>query len=150
MMTNFGHNEGSVAPMAAARDFCLFEFRLSPIQMADKNGDNDKGNNGANNGDGDSETGVVTRTKPKTKKPSMYKVIMLNDDFTPMEFVILVLERFFSKSQEESTQIMLHVHQKGVGVCGVFTYEVAETKVQQVMDLARQHQHPLQCTLEKA
>ncbi|MDE0796478.1 MAG: ATP-dependent Clp protease adapter ClpS [Alphaproteobacteria bacterium] len=118
--------------------------------MADKDGDDDKGNNGANNGDGDSETGVVTRTKPKTKKPSMYKVIMLNDDFTPMEFVILVLERFFSKSQEESTQIMLHVHQKGVGVCGVFTYEVAETKVQQVMDLARQHQHPLQCTLEKA
>lgn len=150
MMTNFGHNEGSVAPMAAAYDFCLFEFRLSPIQMADKDGDDDKGNNGANNGDGDSETGVVTRTKPKTKKPSMYKVIMLNDDFTPMEFVILVLERFFSKSQEESTQIMLHVHQKGVGVCGVFTYEVAETKVQQVMDLARQHQHPLQCTLEKA
>jgi ATP-dependent Clp protease adaptor protein ClpS len=150
MMTNFGHNEGSVAPMAAARDYCLFEFRLSPIQMADKDGDDDEGNNGANNWDGDSETGVVTRTKPKTKKPSMYKVIMLNDDFTPMEFVILVLERFFSKSQEESTQIMLHVHQKGVGVCGVFTYEVAETKVQQVMDLARQHQHPLQCTLEKA
>jgi ATP-dependent Clp protease adaptor protein ClpS len=150
MMTNFGHNEGSVAPMAAARDYCLFEFRLSPIQMADKDGDDDEGNNGANNWDGDSETGVVTRTKPKTKKPSMYKVIMLNDDFTPMEFVILVLERFFSKSQEESTQIMLHVHQKGVGVCGVFTYEVAESKVQQVMDLARQHQHPLQCTLEKA
>jgi ATP-dependent Clp protease adaptor protein ClpS len=150
MMTNFGHNEGSVAPMAAARDYCLFEFRLSPIQMADKDGDDDEGNNGANNWDGDSETGVVTRTKPKTKKPSMYKVIMLNDDFTPMEFVILVLERFFRKSQEESTQIMLHVHQKGVGVCGVFTYEVAETKVQQVMDLARQHQHPLQCTLEKA
>ncbi len=146
MMTNFGHNEGSVAPMAEVREFCLFEFRLSPIQMADKDGDDDEDNNG----DGDSETGVVTRTKPKTKKPSMYKVIMLNDDFTPMEFVILVLERFFSKSQEESTQIMLHVHQKGVGVCGVFTYEVAETKVQQVMDLARQHQHPLQCTLEKA
>ena len=150
MMTNFGHNEGSVAPMAAARDYCLFEFRLSPIQMADKDGDDDEGNNGANNWDGDSETGVVTRTKPKTKKPSMYKVIMLNDDFTPMEFVMLVLERFFSKSQEESTQIMLHVHQKGVGVCGVFTYEVAESKVQQVVDLARQHQHPLQCTLEKA
>ena len=150
MMTNFGHNEGSVAPMAAARAFCLFEFRLSPIQMADKDGDDDRINNGANNEDGDSEAGVVTRKKPKTKKPSMYKVIMLNDDFTPMEFVILVLERFFSKSQEESTQIMLHVHQKGVGVCGVFTYEVAETKVQQVMDLARQHQHPLQCTLEKA
>lgn len=150
MMINFGHNEGSVAPMAAARAFCLFEFRLSPIQMADKDGDDDRVNNGANNEDGDSEAGVVTRKKPKTKKPSMYKVIMLNDDFTPMEFVILVLERFFSKSHEESTQIMLHVHQKGVGVCGVFTYEVAETKVQQVMDLARQHQHPLQCTLEKA
>ena len=150
MMTDFGHNEGPVAPMAAARDYCLFEFRLSPIQMADKDGDDEEGNNGANNWDGDSETGVVTRTKPKTKKPAMYKVIMLNDDYTPMEFVILVLERFFSKSQEESTQIMLHVHQKGVGVCGVFTYEVAETKVQQVMDLARQHQHPLQCTLEKA
>jgi len=80
----------------------------------------------------------------------MYKVIMLNDDYTPMEFVILVLERFFNKTSEEATRIMLHVHQKGVGVCGVFTYEVAETKVQQVMDLARQHQHPLQCTLEKA
>lgn len=116
--------------------------------MADRDGDKD--NSGGNDGGGGSETGVVTRTKPKTKKPSMYKVIMLNDDYTPMEFVIFVLERFFSKSHEESTQIMLHVHQKGVGVCGVFTYEVAETKVQQVMDLARQHQHPLQCTLEKA
>lgn len=99
-----------------------------------------------------SETSVVVRAKPKpkTKKPAMYQVIMLNDDYTPMEFVILVLERFFNKSSEEATQIMMHVHQKGVGVCGVFTFEVAETKVQQVMDLARQHQHPLQCTLEKA
>ena len=97
-----------------------------------------------------SDTGVVVRTKPKTKKPAMYQVIMLNDDYTPMEFVILVLERFFNKSSDEATQIMMHVHQKGVGVCGVFTFEVAETKVQQVMDLARQHQHPLQCTLEKA
>lgn len=105
---------------------------------------------GGKTGDGDTNTGVVVKPKPKTKKPSMYKVIMLNDDYTPMEFVILVLERFFSKNHEEATQIMLHVHQKGVGVCGVFTYEVAETKVQQVMDLARQHQHPLQCTLEKA
>lgn len=146
MMTECGHNEGPVAPMAAARDFRLFDPRPGAVRMADTDGDEDKGNNGG----GDSETGVVTRTKPKTKKPAMYKVIMLNDDYTPMEFVILVLERFFSKSHEESTQIMLHVHQKGVGVCGVFTYEVAETKVQQVMDLARQHQHPLQCTLEKA
>ena len=95
------------------------------------------------------ETGVVTRTRPKTKKPSNYKVLMLNDDYTPMEFVVLVLERFFNKNREEATQIMLHVHRRGVGICGVFTYEVAETKVTQVMDFARQHQHPLQCTLEK-
>ena len=95
-------------------------------------------------------TGVVVRTKPKVKKPSMFKVIMLNDDYTPMEFVVMVLERFFHKSQEEATNIMLHVHQKGMGVCGVYTYEVAESKVSQVMDLARQDQHPLQCTLEKA
>ena len=100
------------------------------------------------NNDGQSQ--VILETRPRPKKPSMYKVIMLNDDYTPMEFVILVLERFFNKSSEEATQIMMHVHQKGVGVCGVFTYEVAETKVQQVMGLARQHQHPLQCTLEKA
>ena len=98
---------------------------------------------------GGTNTGVVVKTKPKTKKPSMYKVIMLNDDYTPMEFVIYVLERFFSKNREEATRIMLHVHQRGVGVCGVFTYEVAETKVTQVMDFARQNQHPLQCTLEK-
>lgn len=94
-------------------------------------------------------TGVVIKAKPKTKKPSMYKVLMLNDDYTPMEFVVHVLERFFSKTREEATTIMLHVHRRGVGVCGVFTYEVAETKVTQVMDFARQHQHPLQCTLEK-
>ena len=79
----------------------------------------------------------------------MYKVLMLNDDYTPMEFVVHVLERFFQKTREESTRIMLHVHRRGVGVCGVFTYEVAETKVTQVMDLARQNQHPLQCTIEK-
>lgn len=79
----------------------------------------------------------------------MYKVLMLNDDYTPMEFVVHVLERFFSKSREEATQIMLHVHQRGVGLCGVYTYEVAETKVTSVMEFARRHQHPLQCTLEK-
>jgi ATP-dependent Clp protease adaptor protein ClpS len=94
-------------------------------------------------------TGVIVKAKPKTKKPSMYKVLMLNDDYTPMEFVVHILERFFSKSREEATRIMLHVHRRGVGICGVFTYEVAETKVTQVMDFARQHQHPLQCTLEK-
>jgi ATP-dependent Clp protease adaptor protein ClpS len=94
-------------------------------------------------------TGVVVKAKPKTKKPSMYKVLMLNDDYTPMEFVVHILERFFSKSRQEATRIMYHVHRRGVGVCGVYTYEVAETKVTQVMDFARQHQHPLQCTLEK-
>lgn len=94
-------------------------------------------------------TGVITRTKAKTKKPSMYKVLMLNDDYTPMEFVVHVLERFFGKTRQEATKIMLNVHQRGVGVCGVFTFEVAETKVNQVMDYARQNEHPLQCSLEK-
>jgi ATP-dependent Clp protease adaptor protein ClpS len=94
-------------------------------------------------------TGTVTLTRTKTKKPSMYKVLLLNDDYTPMEFVIYVLQRFFSRSAEDATKVMLHVHQNGVGICGVFTYEVAETKVTQVMDLALQHDHPLQCTMEK-
>lgn len=94
-------------------------------------------------------TSVVTKTKPKTKKPSMYKVLLLNDDYTPMEFVVLVLERIFHKSQEDATRIMLHVHQRGVGVCGVYSHDVAETKVTQVVDFARRHQHPLQCTMEK-
>ncbi len=97
----------------------------------------------------DHQTGVITRTKVRTKKPSLYKVLLLNDDFTPMEFVVHVLERFFGKGREEATRIMLHVHQKGVGICGVYTFEVAETKVTQVMDFARKHQHPLQCTMEK-
>jgi len=101
-------------------------------------------------GDGSPDTGVVIEEKPKTQKPAMYKVLMLNDDYTPMEFVVLVLERFFAKSREEATQIMMHVHRRGVGICGVFTFEVAETKVTQVMDLAKRHQHPLQCVLEKA
>jgi ATP-dependent Clp protease adaptor protein ClpS len=101
-------------------------------------------------GDGDFETGVVTRTRPKTKKPSNYKVLMLNDDYTPMEFVVLVLQRYFSMDIEDATRVMLQVHQQGVAVCGVFTYEVAETKVSQVIDFARENQHPLQCTLEKA
>jgi ATP-dependent Clp protease adaptor protein ClpS len=92
---------------------------------------------------------VATKTRTKTQRPSLYKVLLLNDDYTPMEFVVLVLQRFFGKSAEEATQIMLHVHQKGVGVCGVYTYEIAETKVAQVIEFARQHQHPLQCTMEK-
>ncbi|GAW40847.1 ATP-dependent Clp protease adapter protein ClpS [Brevundimonas sp. SH203] len=94
-------------------------------------------------------TAVVTETKPKLQRPSLYRVLILNDDYSPMEFVVYVLERFFQKSREEATRIMLHVHQHGVGVCGVFTYEVAETKVAQVIETARRHQHPLQCTMEK-
>lgn len=101
------------------------------------------------NGSG-TDTGVATKTKPKTKKPALYKVLMLNDDYTPMEFVVETLRRFFRMSTEDATRVMLQVHHKGVGLCGVFTYEVAETKVNQVLDFARQNQHPLQCTLEKA
>jgi ATP-dependent Clp protease adaptor protein ClpS len=97
----------------------------------------------------DPGTSVVTKVRPKTKRPNMYRVLILNDDYTPMEFVIHVLERFFNKSREDATRIMLHVHHHGVGECGVYTYEVAETKVTQVMDFARQHQHPLQCVMEK-
>lgn len=107
--------------------------------MSDDKRDNERGTG----------VGLVTKTKPKTKKPPMYKVLLLNDDYTPMEFVVFILERFFQKSREEATRIMLHVHQKGIGICGVFTYEVAETKVAQVIEFARQNQHPLQCTMER-
>ena len=98
----------------------------------------------------ESQRGVLLETKPVTKKPSMYKVILLNDDYTPMEFVVYVLQKIFNKNQEAATQIMLHVHQKGIGVCGVYTYEVAEVKSKTVVDFAKKNQHPLQCTVEKA
>jgi ATP-dependent Clp protease adaptor protein ClpS len=94
-------------------------------------------------------TAVISKTKPQTKRPSLYRVLLLNDDYTPMEFVVHVLERFFNKDAEAARQIMMHVHQHGIGECGVYTYEVAETKVTQVMDFARKHQHPLQCVMEK-
>jgi ATP-dependent Clp protease adaptor protein ClpS len=94
-------------------------------------------------------TAVITKTKTQTKKPSLYRVLILNDDYTPMEFVVHVLERFFNKDRESATRIMLHVHHHGIGECGIYTYEVAETKVTQVMDFARKHQHPLQCVMEK-
>jgi len=100
--------------------------------------------------DDNGDTQVITRARPKTQKPQQYKVLLLNDDYTPMEFVVLVLEEVFKKSREDAYTIMLHVHQKGVGVCGVYTFEVAETKVTQVMDMARENGHPLQCTLEPA
>jgi ATP-dependent Clp protease adaptor protein ClpS len=109
------------------------------------NGDDRSNDEGRGTG-----VGVATRTRSKTKQPQPYKVLMLNDDYTPMEFVVLCLQKFFRMSLEDATRVMLHVHQKGVGVCGIFSYEVAETKVTQVMDFARTQQHPLQCTLEKA
>jgi ATP-dependent Clp protease adaptor protein ClpS len=95
------------------------------------------------------QDGVVLELKTTTQRPSLYKVLLLNDDFTPMDFVIGVVQAFFGKSLEEATAIMLHVHTTGVGVCGVYTFEVAETKVAQVLDYGRMHQQPLQCTMEK-
>jgi ATP-dependent Clp protease adaptor protein ClpS len=108
--------------------------------MADKNDDTE-------NGDGD--VSLATKTKPKTQRPPMYKVLLLNDDYTPMEFVVHVLERFFGITHSQAVEIMLTVHKKGLAVVGVFSYEIAETKVAQVMDFARRNQHPLQCTMEK-
>ena len=98
---------------------------------------------------GDPESGIVTRTRTKTQKPPLYKVLLLNDDYTPMEFVVHVLERFFGLTHAQAFEIMMTVHRKGLAVVGVFTFEIAETKVAQVMDFARRHQHPLQCTMEK-
>jgi ATP-dependent Clp protease adaptor protein ClpS len=121
-------------------------YPLSYVQMSGR--DNDENDDDQNNGTGNG-TGVVTKTRTKTKKPSLYKVLILNDDYTPMEFVVHILERFFNKNREEAVQVMLHVHRHGVGICGVFTYEVAETKVAQVIEFSRRHQHPLQCTMEK-
>lgn len=115
------------------------DFKRFIVKMAER--EDDRG--------GNPSVGVLTRTRIKTKKPSMYKVLLLNDDFTPMDFVVHVLERFFSKNKQEATEIMLQVHRKGVGICGVYTYEVAETKVNLVMDYARKNEHPLQCTMEK-
>ena len=109
-----------------------------------------EGGNFPDDVDNADQIGVATKTRAKPKKPSQYKVLMLNDDYTPMEFVVMVLKRFFRMDLEQATRVMLHVHQRGVGVCGVFPYEIAETKVTQVMDFARENQHPLQCTLEKA
>jgi len=112
-------------------------------------GDGMDGGAADNDGQEAEDTSLMLKTRPKTKKPAMYKVLLLNDDYTPMEFVVHVLERFFSKSRQEATDIMLHVHRRGVGICGVFTYEIAETKVAQVMDFARANEQPLQCTMEK-
>lgn len=140
----FAERSSMIAP------FDLFDFNeslhtricLGPIV----NQDGEEGNPGDG---GKSETGIVLKTRPKTKRPSMYKVLLLNDDYTPMEFVVHVLEKIFNKSRQEATDIMMRVHRRGVGVCGVYTLEVAETKVAQVMDFARANEQPLQCTMEK-
>jgi ATP-dependent Clp protease adaptor protein ClpS len=116
-----------------------------PARMAPRGADDDR----KRKEPGGPGTAVITKTKTQTKKPNLYRVLLLNDDYTPMEFVVHVLERFFNKDRESATRIMLHVHHHGIGECGVYTYEVAETKVTQVMDFARKHQHPLQCVMEK-
>src|SRR5688572_45937 len=123
----------------------LRRLRLSMWEPVIRASDDDRGDVGQDEG-----LGLATKTRTRTKTPSPYKVLMLNDDYTPMEFVVLVLQRFFKMGIEDATRVMLHVHQRGVGVCGIFPYEVAETKVSQVIDFARENQHPLQCTLEKA
>ena len=138
MADHFGDADGRHSPCRGAKDRTEMTGPNNPPKSPLGPGQDD-----------DSGTGLAVKSRTRTKRPSMYKVLMLNDDYTPMEFVVHVLERFFGMGQEQATQVMLHVHQRGVGVCGVFTYEIAETKVTQVMDLARQHQHPLQCTIEK-
>ncbi|MEM7745053.1 MAG: ATP-dependent Clp protease adapter ClpS [Pseudomonadota bacterium] len=115
-----------------------------PHAGSDDDSDKDSGGKG-----GDGDVGTVVKAKPKTRRPSLYKVLMLNDDYTPMEFVVYVLERFFNLDHGRAVDIMLTVHTKGVAVVGVYPFEVAETKVTQVMDCARSNQHPLQCTMEK-
>ena len=123
--------------------------RVNGVMCSEDGPDYNDAGAGDSGADEAHETGVALKTRPKTKKPAMYKVLILNDDYTPMEFVVHVLEQFFAKNRNEATDIMLHVHRRGVGVCGVFTFEIAETKVAQVMDFARANEQPLQCTMEK-
>ena len=125
---------------------CYMTAKHMPFYMGEEKGPATPNHD---DGQGDGDTAVLTRTEPKTEKPSMYKVIMMNDDYTPMEFVVELLKNFFSKSHEEASRIMMAIHKDGSAVCGIYTYEVAETKLTQVMDHARKNQHPLQCTIEK-
>ena len=124
----------------ALKFYIEYDIKEIPLSIMSEDNDND-------NDQADGSTKLAT--KPKTKIPSLYRVLMMNDDYTPMEFVIEVLEKFFQKNREEATQIMLHVHQRGVGICGVYTYDLAETKAMQVMNYARKYEHPLQVQLEK-
>ena len=121
---------------------------IGPGQPPKAGPDDDRKDSGGGSKSG-TDTILRPKLKPKTQKPSLYRVLLLNDDYTPMEFVILVLQDVFNKTREEATRIMFHVHEKGVGECGIYPYEVAETKVTRVMDTARKNQHPLQCVMEK-
>lgn len=140
MLLRFDDIESQAMSVAAAATMEVRAPARQPLRLADDDGDR-------NGSKGD--TGTITRTRPKTKKPSLYRVLLLNDDYTPMEFVVLILQDVFNKTREDAMRIMLHVHQKGVGECGIYPFEVAETKVTRVMDTARKNQHPLQCVMEK-
>lgn len=127
------------------------ESDLIDIETLEIRAESDDNGDGSSDSEDENErrTGLLLKARPKTKKPSMYKVLLLNDDYTPMEFVVHILEKFFNKNIQEATDVMMHVHRRGVGICGVYTYEIAETKVAQVMDFARANEQPLQCTMEK-
>lgn len=130
---------------SSALEGAAFPYAETPVphRLGPDEGGRDK------DGDVSHDTGTITKAKPKTKRPSQYRVLLLNDDYTPMEFVVLVLQDVFNKSREDAMRIMLHVHNHGVGECGIYPFEVAETKVTRVMETARKNQHPLQCVMEK-
>ena len=132
--------------MRAAIDLTLRTTGASGVPSRGADDDRKSGNG---NGGSKNDTATITKPKTKSKRPNLYRVLLLNDDYTPMEFVVLVLQDVFNKTREEAMRIMLHVHNQGVGECGVFPFEVAETKVTRVMDAARKNQHPLQCVMEK-
>ncbi len=149
-MTNTDTSYAAQEPTFPMSGYATLENGDAPTCAGEKDGGgNGNGGKEGGNGDDGGRTGLVTKTRPKTKKPALYKVLLLNDDYTPMEFVVLVLEKYFAKNREDAERVMLHVHQKGVGICGVYTFEIAETKVTQVMDFSRANNHPLQCTMEK-
>jgi ATP-dependent Clp protease adaptor protein ClpS len=142
MLLRFADIESQAMRAATAAD-------TDPTQPAKGQSRLGPGEGGKDRDGSKGDTGTITKTKPKTKKPSLYRVLLLNDDYTPMEFVVLILQDVFNKTREDAMRIMLHVHNQGVGECGIYPFEVAETKVTRVMDTARKNQHPLQCVMEK-
>ena len=137
------------ATMTRSADQTMDQDEMGATGLQPRMGDDDRKRRGDTGLPGAPGNAVITKTRPQVKRPNMYRVLLLKDDYTPMEFVVDVLQRFFNKDRDTATRIMLHVHHHGIGECGVYTYEVAETKVTQVMDFARKHQHPLQCVMEK-